>query len=78
MTIHFETISVGLVLYDLELSPRLINTLSKAGITTINDLKNLTADELKSLPGIGRESFRDIVEVLSTLELSLRDEEIQP
>ena len=53
-----------MTLEELGLSKRSVNTLTTNGITTVNQLTDLTLSGLRRLPRLGPQSIADITEVL--------------
>lgn len=54
---------------ELELSVRTANTLRINGVNTIEDVMNLTFDQVMSFPNAGRKTWREIEEVQENLSL---------
>lgn len=59
---------------ELEFSTRTEYCLKRAGITKLNDLLNLTEDELLKVEGLGHVIYNEIIEKISIKGLSLRKE----
>lgn len=59
----------------LELSTRPYNCLWRKGIRYINELLQLTPDEVMTIRGMGRGSYYEIVDVLSKRGLRLKEED---
>jgi DNA-directed RNA polymerase subunit alpha len=57
---------------DLELSVRSFNCLKRAGINTIGELVNKTADDMMRVRNLGRKSLEEVEEKLHALGLGLR------
>ena len=57
---------------DLELSIRSFNCLKRAGINTVEDITNMTEEELLSVRNLGRKSTEEIKQKLSEFGLELR------
>lgn len=56
---------------DLDLTPRVFNTLGRAQIVTIADLEGKSEDDLLSIPNFGRTQLVELVDVLSEQGLPL-------
>ncbi len=71
--------SIGRVLEmtieELDLSVRSFNCLKRAGINTVEDLINKTEDDMMKVRNLGRKSLDEVVAKLTSLDLSLRDED---
>lgn len=71
--------SIGKVLEmtieELDLSVRSFNCLKRAGINTVEDLINKTEDDMMKVRNLGRKSLDEVVAKLTSLDLSLRDED---
>jgi N utilization substance protein A len=62
-----ETHKIGVSaseLVDLGLSTRVVNALASAGISTLEDLKAKTGEELKGIKGLGPKALKEIKEAL--------------
>ncbi|WP_457644300.1 DNA-directed RNA polymerase subunit alpha C-terminal domain-containing protein, partial [Persephonella sp.] len=57
---------------ELLLPKRVLETLKKTGIMTIEDLKCISDEDLYSLPGIGRKSVREIKEILKFYDINIK------
>lgn len=57
---------------ELELSVRSFNCLKRAGINTIGELMNKTADDMMRVRNLGRKSLEEVVEKLHNLGLDLK------
>ena len=60
---------------ELDLSVRSYNCLKRAGINTVGELCSRTEEEMMKVRNLGRKSLEEVVEKLSALGLSLRQEE---
>ena len=61
---------------DLELPVRAVNALKRAEIYTVHDLTRFTKQELHALPNLGAKTYREIVDVLETLNIELRSSKV--
>jgi DNA-directed RNA polymerase subunit alpha len=59
---------------ELEIGVRAYNCLKRAGIQTVGDLVQKSESELNAIPNFGKRSTDEVVEALTSLGLSLRDE----
>ena len=59
---------------ELEIGVRAYNCLKRAGVQTIGDLTAKSYSELTAIPNFGERSIEEVVEALTSLGLSLRDE----
>ncbi len=59
---------------ELEIGVRAYNCLKRAGVQTIGDLTSKSFSELTAIPNFGERSIEEVVEALTSLGLSLRDE----
>ncbi len=59
---------------ELEIGVRAYNCLKRAGVQTIGDLTAKSFSELTAIPNFGERSIEEVVEALTSLGLSLRDE----
>jgi DNA-directed RNA polymerase subunit alpha len=59
---------------ELEIGVRAYNCLKRAGIQTVGDLVQRSESELNAIPNFGKRSTEEVIEALSGLGLSLRDE----
>jgi len=59
---------------ELEIGVRAYNCLKRAGVQTIGDLTSKSFSELTAIPNFGERSIEEVVEALSQLGLSLREE----
>ncbi len=57
---------------ELELSVRSYNCLKRAGINTVEELCNKTADDMMKVRNLGRKSLEEVLGKLSELGLQLR------
>lgn len=60
---------------ELDLSVRSFNCLKRAGINTVEDLINKSADDMMKVRNLGRKSLEEVVNKLDSLGLGLRTEE---
>ena len=60
---------------ELELSVRSFNCLKRAGINTVDELTNKTADDMMKVRNLGRKSLEEVLAKLKELGLELRDAE---
>ena len=58
---------------ELELSVRSYNCLKRAGINTVGELVNKTADDMMKVRNLGRKSLDEVIAKLKELGLSLRE-----
>ena len=58
---------------DLDLSVRSFNCLKRAGINTVGELVNKTADDMMKVRNLGRKSLDEVLAKLKELGLSLRE-----
>ncbi len=59
---------------ELEIGVRAYNCLKRAGVQTIGDLTAKSYSELTAIPNFGERSIEEVVEALTSLGLSLREE----
>jgi len=59
---------------ELEIGVRAYNCLKRAGVQTIGDLTTKSYSELTAIPNFGERSIEEVVEALTSLGLSLREE----
>jgi DNA-directed RNA polymerase subunit alpha len=59
---------------ELEIGVRAYNCLKRAGIQTVGDLVQKSESELNAIPNFGKRSTDEVIEALTSLGLSLRDE----
>ncbi|TFG72597.1 MAG: DNA-directed RNA polymerase subunit alpha [Solirubrobacterales bacterium] len=59
---------------ELEIGVRAYNCLKRAGVQTIGDLTTKSFSELTAIPNFGERSIEEVVEALTQLGLSLREE----
>jgi DNA-directed RNA polymerase subunit alpha len=59
---------------ELEIGVRAYNCLKRAGIQTVGDLVQKSESELNAIPNFGKRSTDEVVEALTSLGLSLRNE----
>jgi DNA-directed RNA polymerase subunit alpha len=57
---------------ELELSVRSYNCLKRAGINTVEELTNKTAEDMMKVRNLGRKSLEEVLSKLKELGLSLR------
>ena len=60
---------------ELELSVRSFNCLKRAGINTVEELTNKTADDMMKVRNLGRKSLEEVLAKLKELGLSLKSSE---
>ena len=60
---------------ELELSVRSYNCLKRAGINTVEELTNKTADDMMKVRNLGRKSLEEVLAKLKELGLSLKSGE---
>lgn len=60
---------------ELNFSVRTFNCLKRVGLDTVEDLTQLTADELYRVRNLGKKSSEEVIQRLRSLGLSLRDPE---
>ena len=58
---------------ELELSPRAYNCLKRSGYDTVEQLCNITTDELKTIRNMGNKPAHEIIQKLHTFGLGLKD-----
>jgi DNA-directed RNA polymerase subunit alpha len=56
---------------ELELSVRSYNCLKRAGINTVEELTNRTADDMMKVRNLGRKSLEEVLAKLKELDLKL-------
>jgi DNA-directed RNA polymerase subunit alpha len=59
---------------ELEIGVRAYNCLKRAGIQTVGDLIQRSESELNAIPNFGKRSTEEVIESLTALGLTLRDE----
>jgi len=62
-----ESTEAAEALLGLNLSRRSYNALQKSGITTVNQLKELTSEQLEKIQGLGEKSIKEISDTIQTL-----------
>jgi DNA-directed RNA polymerase subunit alpha len=65
---------VDRLIEELEIGVRAYNCLKRAGVQTIGELTSKSFSELTAIPNFGERSIEEVVEALSQLGLSLREE----
>ena len=60
---------------ELDFSVRTFNCLKRVGLDTVEDLTQLTEDELYRVKNLGKKSAEEVIQKLHRLGLSLRDPE---
>ena len=60
---------------ELELSVRSFNCLKRAGINTVEELTNKTAEDMMKVRNLGKKSLEEIIEKLEGMGLHLKDQE---
>ena len=58
---------------ELELSVRSYNCLKRAGINTVQELTNRTAEDMMKVRNLGRKSLEEVFAKLKDLGLQLKD-----
>ena len=61
---------------ELELSVRTFNCLKRVGINTVDELLDLTEDDLMHVKNLGKKGFEEVIQKLNALGLSLKEEEL--
>ena len=69
----WETPAVDMNIDELELSVRAYNCLKRAGIYTVADLTNRSAEEMMKVRNLGRKSLDEVLAKLKELGLHLRE-----
>ena len=67
--------SRDIIIEELELSVRSYNCLKRAGISTVGELTNKTADEMMKVRNLGRKSLDEVLAKLKELGVSLKESE---
>ena len=77
MTITYEIdqVSWKLTIEELDLSVRSFNCLKRAGINTVNDLIEKSAEEMMKVRNLGKKSFDEVKEKLHSLGYDLNSED---
>lgn len=65
----------SMTLEDLDLSVRSYNCLKRNGLKTVNDLCNMKESELMTVRNLGKKSYKEILDKLSSLNLSLMSDD---
>ncbi len=60
---------------ELDFSVRSFNCLKRAGVDTVGDLIQYTADELKKIRNLGQKSYDEILAKLDSMSLGLKEED---
>ncbi|NLJ90071.1 MAG: DNA-directed RNA polymerase subunit alpha, partial [Clostridiales bacterium] len=60
---------------ELELSVRSYNCLKRAGINTVEELTNKTAEDMMKVRNLGKKSLEEVTSKLAELGLSLKETE---
>ena len=60
---------------ELELSVRSYNCLKRAGINTVEELTNKTAEDMMKVRNLGRKSLEEVLAKLEELHLELKSSE---
>ncbi len=63
-----------ILISEINMSTRLINALMNAGIATLNELTEKTADDVINFKGMGKKSFEELKEILADFGLTFKDE----
>jgi DNA-directed RNA polymerase subunit alpha len=66
---ELESASAGIMVEEINLSPRTTNALLNNDIKTIDDILKRSFDELKNLKGFGAKAYDEVIEKLDELEL---------
>jgi len=61
---------------DLDLSVRSYNCLKRAGVNTVQDLLSKTQEDMLKVRNLGKKSYEEVMNKLTELGLSLREEDI--
>lgn len=64
-----------MLIEDLDFSVRSYNCLKRAGINTVEDLINKTEEDMMKVRNLGRKSLEEVINKLTSLGLSLSEEE---
>ena len=67
-------ILMGLGIDELELSCRSYNCLKRAGINTVEDLCNMTSDDMMHVRNLGRKALEEILQKLKDMGLELQQD----
>lgn len=67
---------LGITVEELEFSPKTYQCLKKAEIHTIENLTDLSLQKLGMIDGLGEQELAEITQKLSTLGLTLNDEDL--
>ncbi len=67
--------SINISIDELELSVRSYNCLKRAGMNTVGELVNKTADEMMKVRNLGRKSLDEVLAKLKELGVSLKESE---
>ncbi|MEK7447508.1 MAG: DNA-directed RNA polymerase subunit alpha [Patescibacteria group bacterium] len=73
---ELENASVGIMVEEINLSPRTTNALLNNDIKTVDDILKRSLDELKNLKGFGAKAYDEVVEKLDELGL-LKDKKAE-
>ena len=65
---ELESASSGIMVEEINLSPRTTNALLNNDIKTVDDVLKRSFDELKNLKGFGAKAYDEIIEKLDELE----------
>ena len=67
--------NLEMTIEELDLSVRSFNCLKRAGINTVNDLTEKTEEEMMKVRNLGKKSFDEVKEKLSSLGFQMKKEE---
>lgn len=63
----------NLTIDDLDLTVRSYNCLKRSGITTVDELTQMTSDQLMKVKNLGKKSYQEVIQKLETIGKHLRD-----
>lgn len=67
--------AAGILIEEVNLSPRTTNALLNNELKTIEDVLNLTANELKNLKGFGAKAYEEVLDKVAELGFEMRKED---
>jgi DNA-directed RNA polymerase subunit alpha len=70
-----DNTAAGILIEEINLSPRTTNALLNNELKTIDDVLKLTANELKNLKGFGAKAYDEVIEKVGELGYEMRKEE---
>ncbi|MBW6432001.1 hypothetical protein K0A96_02345, partial [Patescibacteria group bacterium] len=70
-----DNTAAGILIEEINLSPRTTNALLNNELKTIDDVLKLTATELKNLKGFGAKAYDEVIEKVAELGYDMRKEE---